>query len=114
MTAGAKDGNKRAKIARELLVKSVRKYIGAYMVELGRVDAIIFTAGIGENDAPMRESCVEGLENYGIAIDSSVNAGVRGKLADLSKKDSRTKVLLVPTNEELMIALETEAVMKGK
>lgn len=114
VTAEAGKDNKRAKVARGLLVKSIRKYIGAYMAELGRVDAIIFTAGIGENDAGVRESCVAGLEGFGIEMDATVNASVRGKLADLSAKGSRTKVLLVPTNEELMIAIETESVVKGK
>ncbi len=103
-----KDEDKRAKIAIEVLVKSIRKYIGAYMVELGRVDAIIFTAGIGENEWHIREQSVMGLEEYGIILDSEKNQTTRGKLADLSKKESKTKILLVPTNEELMIALETK------
>ncbi len=106
-----KDENPRAKVAIEVLIKSIRKYIGAYMVELGRVDAIIFTAGIGENEWHIREGCVEGLQGYGIILDKEKNRATKGKLADLSTKESKTKILLVPTNEELMIALETKWVI---
>ncbi len=110
----AAKGNKRAQMTREVLAKSIRKYIGAYMVELGRVDAIVFTAGIGENDYGIREMCVAGMENFGVAMDVKKNETVRGELADLSAPGSKVKVLLVPTNEELMIALDTETVMEGK
>ncbi|NPV00485.1 MAG: acetate kinase [Brevinematales bacterium] len=106
-------GSERASVTREVLVKSIRKYIGAYMVELGRVDAIIFTAGIGENDWNIRERCVAGLENFGIMIDPDKNRKVRGSATDLSTDGATTRVLMMPTNEELMIALETEMVMKG-
>jgi len=116
VTAAAKDGNRRAAIARDLLVKSIRRYIGAYMVELGRVDSIIFTAGIGENDAYVREKCVEGLENFGIAMNTEINRlpSIRGQLTDLSLDGSKTRILLVPTNEEYMIAMETAWVINGK
>ena len=113
ITAAGKSGNHRAQIARELLIKSIRKYIGAYMVELGRVDAILFTAGIGENDADIREKCTDGLENFGIKLNKELNASKRGELVDLSDASSKTKILLVPTNEELMIAIETKKVIKG-
>lgn len=111
VTAAANAGNKRAQLTREVLVHSIRKYIGTYLIELGRVDALIFTAGIGENESGIREKCVEGLENFGIRIDVAKNAQTRGVLADLSAPDSKTKVLLVPTNEELMIAVETQWVL---
>lgn len=111
--AEAKKGNKHAQITREVLVKSIRKYIGAYIVELGRVDAIVFTAGIGENDWDIRQKCVAGLENYGIEIDVEKNKSIHGELADLSIASATTKVLLVPTNEELMIALDTKGVVGG-
>lgn len=114
VTAAANQGNKRAQITREVLIKSIRKYIGAYMVELGRVDAIIFTAGIGENEASIREACVKGLENFGIEMDLEKNKSAHGQLNDLSTAQSKTRVLLVPTNEELMIALETQWVIQGK
>ena len=107
----ASKGNKRAALAKEILVKAIRKYIGSYMIELGRVDAIIFTAGIGENETSVREKCTEGLEEYGIKLDREVNGRTRSKLECISAHDSRIKILVVPTNEELMIAMETEAVL---
>jgi len=106
--------NPRAKIAIDILCHSIRKFIGMYMLELGRVDAIIFTAGIGENEWHIREKVTEGLENFGIKVDLEKNKNTRAKLADLSTSDSKIKVLVVPTNEELMIALETMWVIKGK
>lgn len=108
----SKNGNHQATIAREVLVKSIRKYIGAYLVELGNVDAIVFTAGIGENDFDVREKAVSGLESLGININIEINKQTRGELKELSASDSKVKVLLVPTNEELMIALDTEQVLK--
>lgn len=114
ITAAAKEGNKRAQLAREVLVHSIRKYIGAYMVELGRVDAVIFTAGIGENVPSVRAGSVGGLENFGIKMNHVKNDSARGVLTDLSAPDSKTKILLVPTNEELMIAMETEWVVNKK
>ncbi len=110
----AQEGNKQAQSTREVLVKSIRRYIGAYMVELGRVDAIVFTAGIGENDWDIREKAVAGLEDWGIDLDEEINKNTFGELKDLTKKGSKVKVLMVPTNEELMIALETVNVVEGK
>ncbi len=109
----SRKGNHRATIARELLIKSIRKYIGVYLVDLGRVDAIVFTAGIGENDYEVREKSVQGLESFGIEMDTTVNAKVRSELRDLSTANSKIKVLMIPTNEELMIALDTEEVLKA-
>ncbi len=108
------DEDKRAKITIEVLVKSIKKYIGAYMIELGRVDAIIFTAGIGENEWHIREKCLENLQNFGVKIDFEKNRNTRAKLAEISQADSKIKVLVVPTNEELMIALETKWVIEGR
>ncbi len=108
----ASKGNKRAALAKDILVKGIRKYIGSYMVELGRVDAIIFTAGIGENEGYIREQCMENLEEFGIKLDKSLNDSIRAKLAYINTPDSRIKILIVPTNEELMIAIETESVLR--
>ncbi len=110
--AAAAQGNKRAQIAFDIMVKRVRHYMGAYFIELGRLDAIIFTAGIGENESLFREKVVEGLEFYNVVLDKDKNDKTRGTLADLSTPESRTKILLVPTNEELMIALDTEKLAK--
>ncbi len=107
----AAKGNKRAQFAIEVLVKSIRRYIGAYMAELGKTDAIIFTAGIGENEWHVREKCMDGLEELGIKLDHEANSATKAKLADISAPDSKIKILVVPTNEELMIALDTEWVI---
>ncbi|MGE5385426.1 MAG: acetate kinase [Betaproteobacteria bacterium] len=109
----AKEGNARAKLAIDVLRHRALKYIGAYAIELGRVDAIIFTGGIGENAIDFRGSVVERLSTLGIKLDAAAN-NVRGKEAVISTADSPIKVVVVPTNEELVIARDTkEIVAKG-
>ena len=103
-------GNGRAALALDLFNYGVKKYIGAYAAAMGGVDAVIFTAGGGENDAAQRMAIASGLEFMGIKMDSDANS-VRGKEAIISAIDSKVKVLLIPTNEELMIALETAALV---
>ncbi len=103
----AEKGNLRAKLALEIFSYRVKKYIGAYAAAMGGVDAIIFTAGLGENSAMMREEVCQGLEFLGVNIDKSKN-NVRGKETDISTADSKVKVLLIPTNEELVIARDTK------
>lgn len=103
----AEKGNPRAKLALEVFSYRVRKYIGAYAAAMGGVDAIIFTAGLGENSATMREEICQGLEFLGLNIDKAKN-NVRGKETDISTTDSKVKVLLIPTNEELVIARDTK------
>ena len=100
------EGNKRAKLALDIFEKRVRGYIGSYMTELDHVDAIVFTAGVGENSVEMRESIVNGLKSLGIKIDAERN-NVRGEDKLISADDSSIKVLVIPTNEELMIAKDT-------
>ena len=107
LSAAAKEGNKRAQLALDLFVYSTRKYLGQYVVQLGGVDAVVFTAGVGENDAGMREDILKNTEFLGIQLDKEKNASVRGIEAVVSTPDSSVKVLVVPTNEELMIARET-------
>ena len=103
-------GNGRAALALDLFNYGVKKYIGAYAAAMGGVDAVIFTAGVGENDAAQRLAIASGLEFMGIKMDADAN-NVRGKEAIISAIDSKVKVLLIPTNEELMIALETAALV---
>ena len=103
-------GNGRAALALDLFNYGVKKYIGAYAAAMGGVDAIIFTAGVGENDADQRMAIASGLEYMGVKMDPDAN-NVRGKEAIISAIDSKVKVLLIPTNEELMIALETAALV---
>lgn len=108
LEAAEAKGNERASLALSMFVESVRKFVGSYMVKMGRVDAIIFTAGIGENTPVMRAAILNNLENFGIKIDAEKNsAAIRGAQMDISAEDSKVRVLVIPTNEELMIAKET-------
>jgi len=108
----SQQGNRRAELAMEMFAYRVRKYIGAYAAAMGGVDAIVFTAGLGENSASMRQSICEGLEFLGVAIDPVKN-DVRGKDVDVSADDAKVRVLLIPTNEELMIARDTVELVRG-
>lgn len=112
LDAAAKEGNERAVLALDLFVYTVRKYIGQYAVQMGGVDVVVFTAGVGENDGKMRERITENLEFLGISTDKEKNASARGKEMDVSAADSKVKVLVIPTNEELMIARETAQLLK--
>ena len=104
----AAKGNKQAALAVEMFEYGVKKLIGAYAAAMGGVDAIIFTAGVGENSAEMREHMVAGLEFMGVKMDTEKNK-VRGKETDVSAADSKVKILVIPTDEELMIAKDTQA-----
>lgn len=106
----AEKGDERAKLALDMFVQRVKKYIGAYMAELGHVDAICFAGGIGENSASMRADILAGLENFGVELDKEANNTREEKL--ISKESSKVKVFVVPTNEELMIALDTQELVK--
>ena len=106
----AAEGNARAKLAIDVLRHRALKYIGAYAIELGRVDAIIFTGGIGENDIAFRASIVERLTTLGVKLDGAAN-NVRGEELLISTADSPIKVLVVPTNEELVIARDTKEII---
>ncbi len=106
----AVEGNSRAKLAIDVLRHRVLKYIGAYAIQLGRVDAIVFTGGIGENDIAFRASVVERLTTLGIKLDAQAN-NVRGQEVVVSTPDSPIKVMVVPTNEELVIARDTRDIV---
>ncbi len=105
------EGNERAALALKIFAKKVRFYIGAYIAEMNGVDAIVFTAGVGENDVNMRELICTDLGNLGIKLDIIKNK-VRGKETIVSTDDSKVKLLLIPTNEELMIARDTYNIVK--
>ena len=107
-----KEGNERAGLAVDMFNYGVKKYIGAYAAAMGGVDAIIFTAGVGENSASQRLAIASDLEFMGVKMDAEANS-VRGKETVISAADSKVKVLLIPTNEELMIAMDTAAIAKG-
>lgn len=104
-------GNERAALALKVFAHKVRFYIGAYIAEMNGVDAIVFTAGVGENDVNMRDVICSELGNLGIKLDLVKNK-VRGKETIISREDSKVKILLVPTNEELMIARDTYNIVK--
>ena len=107
-----KEGNDRAGLAVDMFNYGVKKLIGAYAAAMGGVDAIIFTAGVGENSASQRLAIASGLEFMGVKMDADAN-NIRGKEAVISAPDSKVKVLLIPTNEELMIAMDTAAIVNG-
>ncbi len=112
LDAAAKEGNTRAALAVDVFSYSVKKFVGAYAAAMGGVDAIVFTAGVGENDGAVRMAIASGLEFMGVKMDEAANS-VRGVEAVISAPDSRVKVLLIPTNEELMIAMDTAALVRA-
>lgn len=107
MEKGTAEGNKLTKLATDMLTYRVKKYIGAYAAALGGLDILVFTAGVGENSSAVRSASCAGLEFMGIEIDESINDGLRGKAAVISTERSRVKVVIIPTDEEFMIANET-------
>ena len=111
LSEAAKNGNDRAALAENLFIYNVRKYIGTYSAIMGGVDAIVFTAGIGENNSYMRKGIVNDLGYKGIKIDYEKNEQ-KGVEIDLSAEDATVKTLVIPTNEELMIAKETLELFK--
>jgi acetate kinase len=108
----AQEGNHRAQLALDVFNYSCRKYLGAYTAALGGVDCIVFTAGIGEHDGGVRLSIVEDLEYMGVVIDREKNANLTDGICEISAPESRVKVLVIPTNEELVIARDTQRLAK--
>jgi acetate kinase len=107
-------GDRRAEIALAVYTYRIKHYIGAYIGCLGCVDALVFTAGIGENAPVVRERCCEGLQALGIEVDSQRNEERADENLEISAADSRVKILVIPTNEELRIAQETRGLLNGK
>ena len=105
-------GNKRAGLALNVFSYNVKKYIGAYAAALNGVDLVIFTGGIGENDQPIREAVCEDMDFFGIRIDKQLNASIKGKDTVISTADARTKVMVISTDEELVIAMDTVRLSK--
>ncbi|MBQ0125653.1 MAG: acetate/propionate family kinase, partial [Clostridiales bacterium] len=111
--AAAKEGNDRAALALEILANGIKKLIGAYMAELNGLDVLVFTAGIGENQCEIRRMVCENMSGLGIEIDKDKNENfTRGVPFDITGKNSKVKVLIVPTDEEYMIALDTQRLCK--
>ncbi|MFW5499252.1 MULTISPECIES: acetate kinase [unclassified Maridesulfovibrio] len=109
--ARIEEGDEKAKLALDMACHKVRQFIGAYAFELGRVDAIVFTAGIGENDEIYRENCLSGLENFGITINKDKNENWDRTPSFISEDDGAVKVAIIATNEELEIANDTVKVL---
>lgn len=108
----AAEGNERAGLALEVFAHKVRKYIGGYVAVMGGVDAIVFTAGLGENSISMRDQVCQGLEYLGTRIDSVKN-NVRGKAQEISVDGAKVKIFVIPTNEELVIARDTREICEN-
>ncbi len=112
--AAVDQGNKRAKLALDLVVHHARKLIGSYVAEMNGVDVIVITAGLGENDQLVRNSILTNLECFGVKIDEEKNLSApKGALLDLTAPESKVKVFVIPTDEELMIAKDTERLAKA-
>ncbi len=109
----AKSGHANAKLALDVFCYRLKKYIGSYMTVLGGLDGLVFTAGIGENSAVVRAETCKGLEFAGISIEPSANESAVGKEMDISTANSKVRTLVIPTNEELVIAHDTERIVKG-
>lgn len=108
----AADGNERAQLALDMFHYRVKKYVGAYVAVMGGVDLIVFTGGIGENGSETREEICKGFEYMGLEFDPAKNNGLRSKAAEISKQESKVKVMVMPTNEELAIAIDTFELVK--
>ena len=111
--AAAAQGNAKAKLAIDVFVASARHWIGSYFFEMGGADAIVFTAGIGENRAEVRAAICANLGGLGIELDAALNAGTRATEAVISKSSSRVKLIVIPTNEDLVVARETKRLLEN-
>ncbi len=111
--SAVKNGNERAKLALDMYEQRITKYIGAYAAEMGGVDIIVFTGGVGENQTGLRANVCAPLAFMGVTLDLEANKE-RGTEKVISSADSKVKVVVVPTDEELMIARDTAAIVSGK
>jgi acetate kinase len=107
----AQNGDNKAGLALDMFAYRIKKYIGSYSAVVGKLDCIVFTGGIGENDIDTRERCCENLENLGIELDLVKNNQRAKKILDISSKNSKVKVLVIPTNEELEIAMQANSLL---
>jgi acetate kinase len=114
ITDAAVNGNANAKLALEVFVASARHWIGSYFLQLNGADAIVFTAGTGENQANIRAAICANLENLGIKLDAEKNNSCRATETIISAADSAVKIFVIPTNEELVVARETKRFLETK
>jgi acetate kinase len=108
----AGEGNPRAQLALDVFHAEIRRYLGALMIELGGLDVLVFTGGIGENGVQTRSSVCAGLNEFGIVLDPQANANARGEVK-INAPESRTEIWVMPTNEELIVARQTQALLAG-
>jgi acetate kinase len=113
ITTAAEQGNAKAKLALDVFVASARHWIGSYFLELNGADALVFTAGIGENSAILRAAICANLDQLGIVLDPEKNQATRATEGVISAADSRVKVMVIPTNEELVVARETKRLLEN-
>ena len=115
LTAAAEQGNHRATLALDIFGYNVKRYVGAYIAAMNGIDALVFTAGVGEHTPEIRSRVAGNMEYLGMKLDEQKNySGERGVLRDISMPDSRVRILIIPTNEELVIARETKALVEKK
>jgi acetate kinase len=108
LTAASREGNKRATLAMEMFTYACKKYVGAYAAAMNGVDCIVFTAGVGENMAHIRTAICSNMDYIGLSLNETENAKKNsGGILDITGEGSKVKVLVIPTNEELVIARET-------
>ncbi len=112
LKAAADEGNEKAQLALDMFAYQAKRYLGYFASAMGGLDAVVFTAGVGENDGNMRAKILEGAEFLGVKIDAEKNK-LRGDEIDISAADAKVKTLVIPTNEELMIALDTKAIVEN-
>ncbi|MBE5742188.1 MAG: acetate kinase [Clostridiales bacterium] len=112
LRSAAAEGNHRAQLALDVFTYSCRKYLGAYAAALGGVDCVVFTAGIGEHDGGVRKSIVTDMEYMGICLDEAKNDNLTDGICDITADGGKVKILVIPTNEELVIARDTERLAK--
>ena len=114
VTKAVSEGNERAKLAHEILRYEIEKFIGGYYVALGGCDVMIFTAGLGENQSKHRQAICDQLSCLGVKVDPELNEKmIRGKEGKISTPDSKVEVYVIPTNEELVIARDTKAIVNS-
>jgi acetate kinase len=111
LEAAVEKGDERAILALDMYEQRILKYVGAYAAEMGGVDIIVFTGGVGENQVSVRETVCKNLAFIGVDIDSALNATIHGKEAEISTPASKVKVCIIPTDEELMIARDTREIV---
>lgn len=109
----AASGNHRAELALQIFTYACKKYVGAYAAAMGGIDCLVFTAGIGEHDSYVRKEIATGLEYMGISVDEQKNAHIHDGINDITAENGKVRVLVIPTNEELVIARDTAAIVKN-